>query len=118
MMTSPKVSKLTLFTPQFNTACFNKAFDKVNHDSLTFKLILYDFPRILIESFFSYLKSRLQRITYNRTLYREIKISSVVPEGSHFGPSIGGSILRFGRLGVFDPKLRSHRHIQPHLQAT
>ena len=65
---------------------FSKAFDKVNHDILLYKLDFMGFDNVLLKWFSSYLKDREQCVLFKQTYSRFIRVSSGVPQGSHLGP--------------------------------
>lgn len=65
---------------------FSKAFDKVNHDLLLFKLDLLGFSVMLLKWIESYLKNRKQYVKFRNSKSNYIYVSSGVPQGSHLGP--------------------------------
>lgn len=65
---------------------FSKAFDKVNHDLLLYKLSVIGFSSVVLNWFASYLKNREQCVLFKHTYSRSIKVPSGVPQGSHLGP--------------------------------
>lgn len=65
---------------------FSKAFDKVNHDLLLFKLDRMGFGISLVKWLESYLKNRKQCIKFRNSFSNSINVLSGVPQGSHLGP--------------------------------
>lgn len=64
----------------------SKAFDKVNHSLLIYKLEKIGFPINLVKWLASYLHDRTQRVLFNSVCSQEIYVCSGVPQGSHIGP--------------------------------
>ena len=64
----------------------SKAFDKVWHQGLLFKLRQNGITGKLLELFRSYLKNRKQRVALNGSLSEYADIESGVPQGSVLGP--------------------------------
>lgn len=65
---------------------FSKAFDRVNHDLLLFKLDQMGFSNTLLKWINSYLKNRKQCVKYRDVTSSNINVLSGVPQGSHLGP--------------------------------
>lgn len=65
---------------------FSKAFDKVNHNLLLWKLDMMGFSSKFLRWLSSYLKDRTQSVLFKGCLSRQIVVSSGVPQGSHLGP--------------------------------
>ena len=65
---------------------FSKAFDKVNHNLLLYKLDKIGFSSALHGWISSYLKGRSQIVKYQNTCSKVINVTSGVPQGSHLGP--------------------------------
>lgn len=65
---------------------FQKAFDKVNHTILLFKLKSFGFGGLLLNWITSYLTNRMQSVKLSCHISDEFKVSSEVPQGSHLGP--------------------------------
>lgn len=65
---------------------FSKAFDKVNHDLLLFKLDRMGFGTSLLKWIGSYLKNRIQSVKFRGSYSNNIQVKSGVPQGSHLGP--------------------------------
>ena len=65
---------------------FSKAFDKVNHEILLYKLRNLNFSRNLLKLFESYLKDRRQFTVYKGCKSVEYTQLSGVPQGSNLGP--------------------------------
>lgn len=65
---------------------FSKAFDRLNHQLLLYKLKLLGFPPLFVGWLSSYLSNRSQRVIFRSSLSKEVKIESGVPQGSHLGP--------------------------------
>ncbi|GFU03550.1 RNA-directed DNA polymerase from mobile element jockey [Trichonephila clavipes] len=63
-----------------------KAFDKIWHDGLLFKLIRLDFPPPLIKSIHSFLSHRSFRVRVDKTLSSPRPIRSGLPQGSLSSP--------------------------------
>lgn len=64
----------------------SKAFDKVNHKLLLYKLSLYGVSSTLLEWFNSYLSERQNRVRVSSCLSDVLVPSSGVPQGSNLGP--------------------------------
>ena len=65
---------------------FSKAFDKVNHELLLFKLNSMGFSNSLIIWLKCYLTKRSQCVKFRNAVSKKIDVSSGVPQGSHLGP--------------------------------
>lgn len=65
---------------------FSKAFDKVNHHILLWKLRVIGFKGKLINWIESYLQDREQVVTFGNSYSNPIRVTSGVPQGSHLGP--------------------------------
>ena len=65
---------------------FSKAFDRVNHRLLLFKLERMGTPFIFLKWLKSYLSNRKQNVKIDGCLSRDILVYSGVPQGSHLGP--------------------------------
>lgn len=65
---------------------FAKAFDRVNHEILLYKLSKLGIHSILLEWIRSYLTDRTQFVKIHRYVSKCIKVTSGVPQGSHIGP--------------------------------
>ena len=66
----------------------SKAFDKVSHTRLLYKLRMFGFGGSLLEWFRSYLADRHQRVTVLGAASDPLLVSSGVPQGSILGPSL------------------------------
>ena len=64
----------------------SKAFDRVWHNGLIFKLQTYGISGKLLQWFKSYLSHRSQKVMYKDLLSTKCDISSGVPQGSVLGP--------------------------------
>lgn len=64
----------------------SKAFDRVWHSGLLFKLQTYGVSGDLLNWFSSYLSQRSQKVMYKDLLSSKSEISAVVPQGSVLGP--------------------------------
>ena len=64
----------------------SKAFDKVWHDGLLFKLTIYSVEGDLLLLLKNYLKNRKQRVVLNVQTSDWRKINSGLPQGSVLGP--------------------------------
>ena len=64
----------------------SKAFDKVSHPKLLFKLSKYGITGNVLEWLTSYLSNRFQRVKINTIFSEYLTISSGVPQGSVLGP--------------------------------
>lgn len=65
---------------------FSKAFDRICHSIVLDKLYSFGFSQSLITFFTSYLKNRLQFVSYNDCQSDEYFSTSGVPQGSNLGP--------------------------------
>ena len=64
----------------------SKAFDKVWHNGLIFKLKQFGISDILLSWFSSYLENRIQRIVLDGKAYQWERLHAGVPQGFVFGP--------------------------------
>lgn len=64
----------------------SKAFDRVWHSGLLFKLQTYGVCGDLLKWFSSYLSQRSQKVMYKDLLSSKSEISAGVPQGSVLGP--------------------------------
>jgi hypothetical protein len=65
---------------------FSKAFDKVNHSLLCFKLAHYGIHGCLLRWLASYLNNQSQLVAVKGYTSSAISVFSGVPQGSHLGP--------------------------------
>ncbi|VVC31377.1 Reverse transcriptase domain [Cinara cedri] len=65
---------------------FQKAFDKVNHTILLYKLFHFDIRGNFFNWLKSYLRSRTQAVKMSSQVCNDFLVSSSVPQGSHLGP--------------------------------
>lgn len=65
---------------------FSKAFDRVDHNLLIFKLERLGIKGALLNWVRSYLSDRKQFVRYAGVISNEILVTSGVPQGSHLGP--------------------------------
>nr|CAI5849869.1 unnamed protein product [Callosobruchus analis] len=65
---------------------FSKAFDKIDHSVLIYKLELYGFDKNLVKMFISYLDNRIQYVCYNGFRSSQYIATSGVPQGANLGP--------------------------------
>lgn len=65
---------------------FSKAFDKVNHTLLLYKLNLMGFTPNSLNWIKTYLCDRKQNVLYKNNISKNINVLSGVPQGSHLGP--------------------------------
>lgn len=65
---------------------FSKAFDKVDHKLLLFKLSRYGVRGKLLDWIGSYLQGRVQFVRFRGITSRPITVTSGVSQGSHIGP--------------------------------
>lgn len=66
----------------------SKAFDKIWHDGLIFKLIKINLPPQLIRIFSDYLTNRTFSVRVGNTISNSFPIKSGVPQGSLLGPKL------------------------------
>ena len=64
----------------------SKAFDKINHDILLYKLEYYGFRGVALDWFKSYLSNRKQFVRYQMHDSNHKIINCGVPQGSSLGP--------------------------------
>ena len=64
----------------------SKAFDKVWHNGLIFKLKQFGISDILLSWFSSYLENRIQRVVLDGKAYQWERLHAGVPQGFVFGP--------------------------------
>ena len=64
----------------------SKAFDRVWHEGLIFKLQTYGITGDILQWFKSYLCSRSQRVLYKDLLSSKLNVFAGVPQGSVLGP--------------------------------
>lgn len=64
----------------------SKAFDKISHSGLTFKLNKLGFPCTLVKWIISYLELRRQFVDLNGSYSDPLPVISGVPQGSVLGP--------------------------------
>ena len=67
---------------------FSKAFDKVHHPSLVYKLSQYGITGNLIKWICSFLTNRRQRVIMGDEMSDWVQVSSGVPQGSVLGPTL------------------------------
>lgn len=65
---------------------FSKAFDKVSHPIILFKLKELGFQPLFIKWVESYLKDRQYKVLFRSCISNAINATSGVPQGSHIGP--------------------------------
>lgn len=65
---------------------YSKAFDKVPHDKLLFKLHHLAIPHNILKWVAAYLRNRSQFVDVNGSYSRILKVTSGVPQGSVLGP--------------------------------
>ena len=65
---------------------FSKAFDKLSHAILLFKLSRLGFDKNFVSWIESYLRFRTCRIIINGCLSDVLEVGSGIPQGSYFGP--------------------------------
>ena len=65
---------------------FSKAFDKVAHEKLLFKLHFYGIRGGKLKRIKSFLDDRSQNVLLNDVKSDDIPVSSVIPQGSVLGP--------------------------------
>lgn len=65
---------------------FSKAFDKVNHDILLYKISNFGFSPNFLQLMSSYLKDRFQFVSISNLKSSEYLSTSGVPQGSNLGP--------------------------------
>ena len=65
---------------------FSKAFDRVNHEILFYKLKTLGISGNLLNWLISYLSNRTQQVKFQGKISKFINVTSGVPQGSHLGP--------------------------------
>ena len=65
---------------------FAKAFDKVSHEKLIFKLEAYEVNSVLVRWVEGFLANRKQRVVIGDNFSDWVGVTSSVPQGSVFGP--------------------------------
>ena len=65
---------------------FAKAFDKIPHQALIKKLVLYGFNLRLVNCFNKFLSGRRQRVVMGYSVSDWLDVLSEVPQGSVLGP--------------------------------
>lgn len=65
---------------------FQKAFDRVDHKLLIFKLNKIGFNGNILNWLSSYLTNRTQVVKFKNSFSEEVNVTSGVPQGSHLGP--------------------------------
>jgi hypothetical protein len=65
---------------------FSKAFDKLSHSLILFKLRALEFPTVFVNWIESYLTNRTYVVRFRECESRPFVASSGVPQGSHLGP--------------------------------
>ena len=65
---------------------FSKAFDKLSHEILLFKLTKLGFNKNFVSWIESYLRQRTCKVVFNGCVSNILEIGSGIPQGSHFGP--------------------------------
>ena len=63
----------------------SKAFDKVWHAGIIYKLILLNIPKYIIRFIKSFLTDRILRVKVNESLNEARKVSCSLPQGSALG---------------------------------
>lgn len=96
-----------------------KAFDRVNHEILLYKLEKIGSDRLFIRWLRSFLSDRIQWVRIDGYLSRAINVTSGVPQGSHCGPILFNlfiddvcSQLRHSEFSFFADDLKVYRTIR------
>ncbi len=65
-----------------------KAFDKVQHTGLKYKLIILNLPTLLEKTLRNFLNNRTARISFGKDMSNTINFKSGVPQGSVLSPTL------------------------------
>ena len=79
-----------LYKDHCNIICrdISKAFDKVWHQGLKYKIVRTELPSIIVKILSSYLKDRTAQIKYKEVLGPRFEIRSGVPQGGILSPTL------------------------------
>lgn len=101
---------------------FSKAFDRVNHNVLLYKLASMGFADWFIKWIQSYLTNRTQFVMFNETMSNVIPATSGVPQGSHLGPLLFvlfvndlANVISYSRILMYADDVKLYLHYKdPH----
>lgn len=97
---------------------FSKAFDKISHRIILFKLKALGFQTGFISWIKSYLEGRQYKVVFRSCVSDPINASSGVPQGSHLGPLLFilaindvDCIIKDSKLSIYADDMKIFRHI-------
>lgn len=97
---------------------FSKAFDKISHSIIFFKLNALGFQSSFIKWIESYLKNRHYNVIFRSSISEPFVATSGVPQGSHLGPLIFvlitndvECIIKNSQLSIYADDMKIYRQI-------